>query len=107
MKHKNKTRKGLVVVNIRRMLYAKQYSNDREEVQGLYRVCDQCNQLCDKCNQLCVCVCVVGAVNDGNCSLRWSATVSVVQESMWWKGNQIRDRAPPPPQGAASRRSKL
>ncbi len=39
----------------------------------------------------CVCVCVVSAVNDGNCSLRWSATVSVVQESMWWKGNQIRD----------------
>ncbi len=31
-----------------------------------------------------VCVCVVGAVNDGKCSLRWSATVSVVQESMWW-----------------------
>ncbi len=23
-------------------------------------------------------VCVVGAVNDGKCSLRWSATVSVV-----------------------------
>ncbi len=22
---------------------------------------------------------------------------SVVQESMWWNGNQIRDRAPPPP----------
>ncbi len=40
---------------------------------------------------VCVCVCVVGAVNDGKCSLRWSATVSVVQESMWWKGNQIRD----------------
>ncbi len=37
------------------------------------------------------CVCVVSAVNDGNCSLRCSATVSVVQESMWWKGNQIRD----------------
>ncbi len=37
------------------------------------------------------CVCVVSAVNDVNCSLRWSATVSVVQESMWWKGNQIRD----------------
>ncbi len=36
-------------------------------------------------------MCVVGAVNDGKCSLRWSATVSVVQESMWWKGNQIRD----------------
>ncbi len=33
-------------------------------------------------------MCVVGAVNDGKCS----ATVSVVQESMWWKGNQIRDR---------------
>ncbi len=28
---------------------------------------------------------------------------SVVQESMWWKGNQIRDRAPPPKR-AASRR---
>ncbi len=40
---------------------------------------------------VCVCVCVVGAVNDGQCSLRWSATVSVVQESMWWKGNPIRD----------------
>ncbi len=40
---------------------------------------------------VCVCVCVVSAVNDGKCSLRWSATVSVVQESMWWKGNQIRD----------------
>ncbi len=37
-------------------------------------------------------MCVVGAVNDGKCSLRWTATVSVVQESMWWKGNQIRDR---------------
>ncbi len=43
------------------------------------------------CVCVCVCVCVVGAVNDGKCSLRWSATVSVVQESIWWKGNQIRD----------------
>ncbi len=25
----------------------------------------------------------VSAMDDGNCSLRWSATVSVVQESMW------------------------
>ncbi len=33
-------------------------------------------------------VCVVSAVNDGSCSLRWSD----VQESMWWSGNQIRDR---------------
>ncbi len=32
-------------------------------------------------------VCVVSAVNDGSCSLRWSD----VQESMWWSGNQIRD----------------
>ncbi len=43
---------------------------------------------------VCVCVFVVGAVNDGKCSLRWSATVSVVQESVWWKGNQIRDNTP-------------
>ncbi len=28
-------------------------------------------------------VCVVSAMDDGNCSVRWSATVSVVQESMW------------------------
>ncbi len=28
-------------------------------------------------------VCSVRAMGDGNCSLRWSATVSVVQESMW------------------------
>ncbi len=26
---------------------------------------------------------VVSAMGDGNCNLRWSATVSVVQESMW------------------------
>ncbi len=28
-------------------------------------------------------VCVVSAMDDGNCSVRWSATVSVVQASMW------------------------
>ncbi len=27
--------------------------------------------------------CIVSAMGDGNCSLRCSATVSVVQESMW------------------------
>ncbi len=27
-------------------------------------------------------VCVVSVMDDGNCSVRWSATVSVVQESM-------------------------
>ncbi len=32
---------------------------------------------CDRCNQLGVCV--VGAVNDGKCSLRWSARVHVVE----------------------------
>ncbi len=26
--------------------------------------------------------CIISAMGDGNCSLRWSATVSVVQESM-------------------------
>ncbi len=29
-------------------------------------------------------VCVISAKGVGNCSLSWSATVSVVQESMWW-----------------------
>ncbi len=28
-------------------------------------------------------VCVVSAMGDGNCSLRWRATVGVVQKSMW------------------------
>ncbi len=27
---------------------------EEEEVYGLCRVCDQCNQLCDQFNQLCV-----------------------------------------------------
>ncbi len=27
-------------------------------------------------------VCIISAMYDGNCSLRWSATVSLVQESM-------------------------
>ncbi len=42
-------------------------------------VCRQGNQQCVQCNQLCV----VSAMGDGNCSLRWSAAVSVVQEFMW------------------------
>ncbi len=29
------------------------------------------------------CVCVISAMDDENCSPGWSATVSVVQESMW------------------------
>ncbi len=37
------------------------------------------------CIQLCVCV--VSAMDDGNCSPGWRATVSVVQESMWWAGD--------------------
>ncbi len=45
---------------------------EEEEVRGLCRVCDQGNQLC-----------VVSAMVYGKCSLRWSATVSVVQECMW------------------------
>ncbi len=40
-------------------------------------VCVQGNQQCVQCNQLCV----VSAMGDGNCSLRWSAAVSAVQES--------------------------
>ncbi len=30
------------------------FDREEEEVHGLCRVCDQCNQLCDQCNQLCV-----------------------------------------------------
>ncbi len=66
------------------MLIAKQYSAMTERKSKAYIEC-----VISAISW--VCVCVVGAVNDGNCSLRWSATVSVVQESMWWKGNQIRD----------------
>ncbi len=68
----------------------KQYSAMTEQVHGLSKLCDQCNQLG---------VCVVSAVNDVNCSLRWSATVSVVQESMWWKGQD-------PKQSRVPRRSR-
>ncbi len=34
---------------------------------------------------------IVCAVNDGSCS-GVMCSCSVVQESMWWNGNQIRDR---------------
>ncbi len=43
-------------------------------------------KLCDQCNQLCVFRVIsreFSAMGDGNCRLRWSATVSVVQEFMW------------------------
>ncbi len=36
-----------------------------EEVHGLSKQCNQCNQLCDQCNQLCV----VSAMDYGKCSL--------------------------------------
>ncbi len=38
---------------------------EQEEVQGLSKPCNQCNQLCDQCNQLCV----VSAMDYGKCSL--------------------------------------
>ncbi len=39
---------------------------EQEEVQGLSKPCNQCNQLCDQCNQLGV----VSAMDYGKCSLR-------------------------------------
>ncbi len=42
------------------------------EVHGLSKECDR-NQLCNQCFQLCVCV--ITAMDNGNCSLEGSATV--------------------------------
>ncbi len=42
--------------------------------------------------------CVVSAMGDGNCSLRWSATVKVVQESMCERvtsGGELREAHEP------------
>ncbi len=52
---------------------ASQLPKFSDSVHGLSKACDG-NQLCNQCNQLCV----ISAMDDGNCSPWGSETVSVV-----------------------------
>ncbi len=65
------------------MLNAKQYSAMTERKSKAYIECVISAISCViRTISSVFSVCIISAMGDGNCSLRWSATVSVVQESM-------------------------
>ncbi len=79
-------------------------SHDREEVHGLSKLHDQCNQLCDQCYQLCVCVCrqcseLWELWSEVECNSECSARVHVVEGQP--------DSCQSPPKEATPRCSKL
>ncbi len=70
--------RGLRRVVIAR-IYAIQYSAERKRKSMVYVGCVISAISC----VISAISCVVSAMDDGNCSLKWRATVSVVQKSMW------------------------